>query len=93
MVAPLKKENTEQEVTKQQEKIKKYHTFTDYGQTSKFRELIFFARIALFAIITVCVAFLLLILNLPTILVFVLATLISLAITSTLTTFIWYLLK
>lgn len=91
MVAPLRKENHDEHV--QVESQQKYQTFQDFNHSEKFRELIFFARIALFSILTVCISFGLLMLKLPTLLVFLFAILISLAITSTVSTFIWHLLK
>lgn len=91
MVAPLRKEkHDEQNHVHAQEK---YHTFQDFSYNAKFRDLIFFARITLFAILTIFTAFVLLTLNLPTILVFLFSILISLAVTSTVSTFLWYLLK
>lgn len=92
MAAPLRQENFEQHQEEQQIE-QRYHVFQDFSQNAKFRELVFFARIAFFTITTVFLAFGLLALNLPTILVFLFAILISLAITSTMSTFIWHLLK
>ena len=94
MPAPLKQHHDDEQENLQPDASPKYKEFQEFNSNSaKLRELVFFARIALFSVTTVLIAFLLLVLNLSAIWAFVLALLSSLAINSAVTAFIWSLLK
>lgn len=67
----------------------KYQEFYQVdNQSAKLRELLFFARIALFCISSVLLTFLFLTMGLGTLIAFSLAVLLGIAITSTISTFI-----
>lgn len=67
----------------------KYQEFYEVDtQSAKLRELLFFARITLFCISAVLLSFLFLTLGLGTLFSFALAVLLSIAITSTVSTFV-----
>ncbi|MGT2930286.1 DUF3270 family protein [Streptococcus dentasini] len=67
----------------------KYQEFYEIDtQSAKLRELLFFARIALFSISSVLLTFLFLALGLGTLVSFTLALLLGIAITSTISTFV-----
>ncbi|SFR74346.1 Protein of unknown function [Streptococcus equinus] len=94
MPTPLKqhKDLEEQERHLQVDDTPKFYEFQEINHRSaKLKELMFFARIALFAISTVVVSFFLLVLNLAPIWAFLFASLISLAITSAVSSIIWSL--
>lgn len=79
MPTPLEQRQQKQEQVSQQ----KFQEFQDLnGHSSKLKELIFFARIAVFSLITVLFAFVLLVMNLAPVWAFLIASAISLAITS-----------
>lgn len=68
----------------------KYKEFQELNSNSaKFRELVFFARVAIFSIMTVLLCFILLSLKMQTLWAFLLALLISTALNSTLSYFIF----
>lgn len=68
----------------------KYQEFQELNSNSaKFRELVFFARVAIFSIMSVLSCFILLSLGIEVIWAFLLAVLISTALTSTLSYFIF----
>lgn len=68
----------------------KYREFQELNSNSaKFRELVFFARVAIFSIMSVLSCFILLSLNIGVVWAFLLAVLISTALTSTLSYFIF----
>ena len=91
MPAPLKQHHDDEQENLQPDASPKYKEFQEFNSNSA--ELVFFARIALFSVTTVLIAFLLLVLNLSAMWAFVLALLSSLAINSAVTAFIWSLLK
>lgn len=94
MPTPLKqhKDLEEQEQHLQVDDTPKFYEFQEINHRSaKLKELMFFTRIALFAISTVVVSFFLLVLNLAPIWAFLFASLISLAITSAVSSIIWSL--
>ncbi|MFC2401665.1 MAG: DUF3270 domain-containing protein [Streptococcus sobrinus] len=67
----------------------KYQEFYQVdNQSAKLRELLFFARIALFCISSVLLTFLFLTMGLGTLIAFSLAVLLGIAITSTISTFV-----
>lgn len=87
MPTPLKQRQLKQRQLKQQEQEQvsqqKFQEFQDLnGHSSKLKELIFFARIAVFSLITVLFAFVLLVMNLAPVWAFLIASAISLVITS-----------
>ena len=89
MLAPLKKDHQEEQEF-HDNTSPEFQEFQQFDSNSaKLKELVFFARIALFAISTVIVTFFLLVFNLVPIWAFLFASLISLAVTSTISTFIW----
>lgn len=92
MPTPLKQHKDLEDQHLQAEDAPKFYEFKEINHKSaKFKELMFFARIALFAISTVVVSFFLLVLNLAPIWAFLFASLISLAITSAVSSIIWSL--
>ncbi|HGI4766887.1 TPA: DUF3270 domain-containing protein [Streptococcus agalactiae] len=86
MSSPLKQEQTHESKTEQAQP-----KFQEFDHSAKLRELVFFARIALFSITTVLISFLLLALSLTPVWSFLLAMLASLAVTSAVSSFIWSL--
>ncbi|HEO2738935.1 TPA: DUF3270 domain-containing protein [Streptococcus agalactiae] len=92
MSSPLKQEQTHESKTEQaQPKFQVFQVFQEFDHSAKLRELVFFARIALFSITTVLISFLLLALSLTPVWSFLLAMLASLAVTSAVSSFIWSL--
>lgn len=89
MSSPLKQEQTHESKTEQAQP--KFQVFQEFDHSAKLRELVFFARIALFSITTVLISFLLLALSLTPVWSFLLAMLASLAVTSAVSSFIWSL--
>ncbi|MGT2925958.1 DUF3270 domain-containing protein [Streptococcus cuniculipharyngis] len=68
----------------------KYREFQELNSNSaKFRELVFFARVAIFSIMTVLICFVLLSLGIQSLWAFLLSLLISFALNSTLSYFIF----
>ncbi|HHJ7053021.1 TPA: DUF3270 domain-containing protein [Streptococcus pyogenes] len=83
MPAPLKKHNSVEQDDSYQESQSKFRDFQEFnGQSAKLKELVFFARIASFSLITVLFAFVLLVMNLAPMFAFLFASIISLGITS-----------
>ncbi|MBM7636372.1 DUF3270 family protein [Streptococcus saliviloxodontae] len=70
----------------QEERYREYQEIN--RNNAKFRELLFFARIAIFSIFTVLISFILLVLSVRPLLAFPIALLLSLALTSTLYYFV-----
>ncbi|MGT2959667.1 DUF3270 domain-containing protein [Streptococcus caballi] len=92
MVAPLKQQRELKDELFQDNSEPKFQEFQEFNTNSaKFRELLFFARIAFFGVTTVVIAFMLLALNLAPLWAFLFALLASLAITSAVSTLIWSL--
>lgn len=92
MVAPLKQQKELKDEMLQDNAEPKFQEFQEFNSNSaKLRELLFFARIALFGVTTVVVAFMLLALNLSPLWAFSFALLVSLAITSAVSSLIWSL--
>ncbi|EHI70247.1 DUF3270 domain-containing protein [Streptococcus ictaluri] len=83
MPAPLKNHNAFEDQELQDNSQSKFQDFQDInGHNAKLKELIFFARIAVFSLITVLFAFVLLVMNLTPVWAFLFASLIGLASTS-----------
>lgn len=83
MPTPLKKHDAFEHDDSYQESQGKFQDFQEFnGQSAKLKELVFFARIAGFSLITVLFAFVLLVMNLAPVLAFLFASIISLGITS-----------
>lgn len=83
MPTPLKKHDAFEHDDSYQESQGKFQDFQEFNcQSAKLKELVFFARIACFSLITVLFAFVLLVMNLAPILAFLFASIISLGITS-----------
>ncbi|MEX2784316.1 DUF3270 domain-containing protein [Streptococcus sp. H49] len=94
MAAPLKKTEQFEQEKLQETPSPKFQEFQEINSNNaKLRELMFFTRVAVFAVTTVLAAFTLLALNLSPIWSFVFALLISAATTSTLSVFIMSLKK
>ncbi|TDE71793.1 DUF3270 family protein [Streptococcus vicugnae] len=92
MSTPLKQHKELEEQHLQENDTPKFYEFQEINHRSaKLKELMFFARIALFSVSTVVVSFFLLVLNLAPIWAFLFASLISLAITSAISSIIWSL--
>lgn len=92
MTAPLKQHHTVEHKSQKEDARPKFKEFQEFNSNNaKLRELLFFARIALFGISTVLISFFLLVLNLTPLWAFTLAMLASLAITSTISSIIWSL--
>lgn len=89
MPTPLKQHKKLEERHYQEDNAPKFQEFDH--RNAKLKELMFFARIALFGISTVVISFFLLVLNLAPIWAFLFASLISLAITSAVSSIIWSL--
>ncbi|WP_283265638.1 DUF3270 domain-containing protein [Streptococcus dysgalactiae] len=83
MPTPLKKHDAFEHDDSYQESQGKFQDFQEFnGQSAKLKELVFFAWIACFSLITVLFAFVLLVMNLAPVLAFLFASIISLGITS-----------
>lgn len=92
MPTPLKQHEEFEERHYQEDNAPKFQEFQEIDhRNAKLKELMFFARIALFGISTVVISFFLLVLNLAPIWAFLFASLISLAITSAVSSIIWSL--
>ncbi len=95
MPTPLKQHKKLEERHYQEDNAPKFQEFQEFQEidhrNAKLKELMFFARIALFGISTVVISFFLLVLNLAPIWAFLFASLISLAITSAVSSIIWSL--
>lgn len=89
MPTPLKQHKELEERHYQEDNAPKFQEIDH--RNAKLKELMFFARIALFGISTVVISFFLLVLNLAPIWAFLFASLISLAITSAVSSIIWSL--
>jgi hypothetical protein len=89
MVAPLRQRKDFKEQDVQEDLTPKFQEFQNINNNSaKFNELIFFARIALFGISTVLVAFLLLVWDFSPFLAFLVASLAGLVVTTIISTLI-----
>ena len=89
MPTPLKQHKELEERHYQEDNAPKFQEFQEIDhRNAKLKELMFFARIALFGISTVVIS---LVLNLAPIWAFLFASLISLAITSAVSSIIWSL--
>ncbi|MGT2958771.1 hypothetical protein A9Q68_04220 [Streptococcus bovimastitidis] len=86
MPSPLKKQEEFDYLYQEADLEPKYQDFQEYNsQSSKLEELLFFARVAIFSMITVLIAFVLLAMNLAPIWAFFISSLISYGATSSLT--------
>ncbi|MGT2887616.1 DUF3270 domain-containing protein [Streptococcus didelphis] len=83
MPAPLKKHQDFDHVELENQQEPKFQDFQEVNHHSgKFQELVFFARLAVFSLMTVLFAFVLLTMNLAPIWAFLLSSIISYALTS-----------